>query len=473
MAILTAAGFFLAPSLLPGEQRLTVPDMTVGRNLETDAAIRLAEAAPEAGVQLTLTSDDPTKLLLSDTPVKAGKGTIVLTVARGASQSPSFCVQGLVDIGKVTYTVTAPGAGSAKGTVTLTPSAIVIVGPFKTPSFTTTPRGLARKIMLVSAMLDSAGKPTEQQIAGGLKMDLKITNSNPDVGKLGYTSLTLSGGDSQAATNFTPAGLGSTTLAPSQPPGFSTPAEHAAVVVVVEQPGLAPPGDVYVGKDLQIKAVLVMGEPAPPGGLKVALKSDDGTKLVLSDKPDQLGSSSLTLDVPEGQATAGFFLQGLSDSGVVTYQATAPGYRGRDAKVGLAPSGVIVGWEKMGPPDHAAVSRKIAPRDDRGFWVSLSDPKATAWHMVVWTAYLDPEVGRAADITLEPLRPGVTVTVDLKSSNPAVGTIESPVKIKSGESWTTSLFTPLSKGETMISVITPPGFTKSQNATSIRGNVDQ
>jgi len=41
-------------------------------------------------------------------------------------------------------------------------------------------------------------------------------------------------------------------------------------------------------------AGLVLGEPAPPGGLKATLKSADPSKLLISDRRDQLGSGSVT-----------------------------------------------------------------------------------------------------------------------------------------------------------------------------------
>ena len=58
--IIFAAPLQSASDLLP-------PNFTIGRNLQTDAVVRLAASALPAGLRLTLTSEDPARLLLSVT----------------------------------------------------------------------------------------------------------------------------------------------------------------------------------------------------------------------------------------------------------------------------------------------------------------------------------------------------------------------------------------------------------------------
>jgi hypothetical protein len=463
----------IAPSALFAAQGLTAPSLTVGRNLQMGATVGLPQPAPQAGVQIIITSGDPSRLLLSDAPDKAGSARISLTVPPRLSTSPGFWLQGLADSGSVAYTVTAEGVGSATGAVTLAHSAIVILGPFKQPSFQTTPRGAPATIKVISAALDSAGKVAEeQQIAGGSQVEVPMANSNPNAGKPGASRLTLAGGSSVAMTYFEPAGEGKTTLTPVQPPGFTPPTEFATVVAAVDKPGLAIVGDMYLGKDLQTPASVCLGEMAPPGGLKVTLVSADGSKLLLSTREDQLGSASITLAIPAGQGIAQYYIQALGDSGEVTYGATAPGFRSTTARIGLALSGVIVAYERYGPPDEAAVLRKGAAADDRAFAASLSDAKEHPVHVVAWTVYLHPDLGMAADITVQTLRAGVSATVALTSSDPGIGTVESPLTIKSGENHVDARFIPLSKGTTVISINTPPGFATPKNATSVPATVN-
>jgi hypothetical protein len=451
-----------------GAAGLAAPNLTVGRNLETYGKVRLAEAAPEGGVRIVLTSDDPKRLLLSDSLEKAGSASVTLTVRPRAFDSPEFCVQGLADHGTVTYTATAEGVGTATGTVTLAPSAIVIFGPFKAPSFPTTPRSDPFKVSIVAVALDSEMKILEeQQIAGGSTVEVSIGNSASEAGTVGASKLTLAGGTTSAATYFKPAAVGTATLTPHPPPGFSTPAELATVTATVQQPGMAVGDDLILGKDLQAPTVLCLGESPGPEGLRVTLTSSDASKLLLSTRGDRLGRASITLDIPAGQLTAPYYLQSLSDTGTVTWTATAPQFRSRTGRVELTRSGVIVAYSRYGAPDEAAVLQGTGASDDRRFYASLDDAKEHPVHVVVYSVYLHPANGLAADMTVQELRAGISVTVNLKSSHPAVGTVESPVTIPSGAVIMPSRFTPVSLGETVISVSTPAGFSTPKNATMV------
>jgi hypothetical protein len=463
-----AAAFIFAgaPAAMFCASGLAVPDLTVGRNLQMDASVKLPEAAPRAGLSLTVTSDDPTRLLLSKAPDQAGSASITLTVNSGFVYSPEFSVQGLADNGTVTYNVNVDGVGTAKGKVTLVPSAIVIMGPFKAPSFRTTPRGRPSKLVLISATLDSSMKVSqEQMVAGGTRVTVRIENSHTECGTLNESAVTLMGGEAETTTYFKPAAEGNATLTPVPPLGFRASADYASVVATVEKPGIAVAEGLIIGKDLQVPAGIALGEPAGPEGVKVTLTSSDASKLLLSTAEDKLGSGTITLTVPPGQFTANYCLQALSDTGLVTHQATAPGFRTRIGHTQLAPSGVIVGYSNYGPPDEGAVKQRIGGHEERSFYTSLADSKKNPIHVMVWSAYLDS--GLAADFTVQELRPGVSATVMLKSSDPAVGTVESPVTIHSGSNRAASRFTPMKPGKTVISIDTPSGFATPKNAVYV------
>lgn len=453
---------------------ISAPDVTVGRHLQRPITVRLPASKPQKDLKLTITSSDPRRLLLADAPDKAGSPSIVLNIPSQFLESPMFWLQGLTDKGSVSYTVSAQELGQTKAKVTLTSSAIVIVGPFKSPKFPTTPRAQPAKITVVCAALTREGKiGAEQQLAGGSRIEVPMTNSAPSVGKLRDQKLVLEGGSSFASTLFEPAAEGATTLSPVQPPGFQAAKEYPSVVAEVSKPGLAIDGEIFLGKDLQVGASVLLGEAAPAGGTQVTLTSADPSKLVLALTQDQPGSASIKVTVPEGALTAAYFLQALGDSGIINYEANAPGYRNRVARVGLAPSGIIVAYNPYGPPDRAVVQRKAEIPDERAFFVSLGNPKDKDVKLGVWTAYLDPETGRAADITVQPLRPGVKAIVNLKSSKPEIGAVESPLTIESGKNHAMGQFTALSKGVTLISVETPPGFSTPRNATSVPANVNE
>jgi hypothetical protein len=88
-------------------------------------------------------------------------------------------------------------------------------------------------------------------------------------------------------------------------------------------------------------------------------------------------------------------------------------------------------------------------------------------NLLVWTVQLDPATLRSDDVTVQPLRAGMSLTVGLNSSDPAVGTIDSPVTIAAGAEHGTTTFTPVGRGSTKISVVTPEGFTTSSNSTAV------
>lgn len=455
-----------APSAMFCAAGLTAPDVTVGRNLQTWTNVKLPAPAPQGGVQLTVTSDDPNRLLLSDAPDHAGSASITLAVKAGFGTSPDFWVQGRADSGTVTYNVSASGAGAAKGTVKLVPSAIIILGPFKAPSFKTTPGGRPSKLTLISAALDSTMKVSqEQQVAAGLRLPVRIDNSHSEFGKIADTELTLLGGASELSTFFKPAAEGSVTLTPVPPPGFRAATNYASVVAEIEKPGMAVAEGVILGKDLQSPGILCLGEPAGPDGVKVTLTSSDPAKMLLSTAEDKLGSGTITLTVPAGQSIANYFLQGLSDEGTVTQEASAPGFRTRIGHTQLAPSGIIVAYAGYGAPDESAVKQRRGEKQERAFYASLAQSQKEPVRLVVWSAYLDG--GLAADFTVEELRPGVSATVTLKSSDPAVGTVEQSVTIKSGANHAMSQFIPKSTGQTVITIDTPSGFATPKNATHV------
>jgi len=456
---------FAAPGLiLPG-------DGVIGRNLEVFATVRLAEPAPAAGLDVTITSDDPTRLLLSEGPVKAGSKSITLKVKAQYVETPDFYIQALGDSGTATYTVTAPGLPSANGSVTLGRSALIIAGPFGGVVFRTT-TGAPAKLTITSAVLDSAGNPGQQQaIAGGLNIKAELLSSDAKVGAATPVAVTLAGGATSAVAEFTPAGVGKTSLTVKLPPGFSTPAQFASVAATVDLPGIGLMGEINLGKDLQVQGVVLLGEPAPAKGLDVKLTSEDPKRMLLSTQIDKTGSSSVTIHVSGGESRVPYYIQSLADSGTIEYTATAPGYRTRTAPVTLTPSGVMVVYSPYGAPDEAEFLRAKQTIDPRPFTTSLAEHKPL--HLALWTVYLDPKTMRGADMTAQRLRPGVTAAVELDNSNPAVAKIARSVTVSSASEFAMTEFVPVSPGQTVISAHTPPGFSTPSNATSVTATVKE
>ena len=213
-SILSVVTIAVCPAsfLAADDSGLSAPSVTVGRNLQVDANVRVSGEVPAGGLPLTLTSDDPARLLLSTAPGKPGSRAIELTVPPRFPEGPVFWLQALADEGTATYTVSAPGMAAVKGTVTLTRSAILIAGPMNSSAFPITPRGEPAKIAIYSAAIDTAGKLiAEQPVAAGLRTEVRISLSSPKAGKLREPLLVLAPGSSSAETRFEPAGEGKIT----------------------------------------------------------------------------------------------------------------------------------------------------------------------------------------------------------------------------------------------------------------------
>ena len=433
---------------------ISASDVTVGQNLQTTTILTLNGAAPSGGITVTLTSSDPAKLLFSRTATGTGTPSITLDIQEGRTTSPEFYVQGLGNSGVVTYSITATGGfGSSTGNVNLRPSGFVLNGPFGLgANFLTTTGAANTDLTLFSALLsESLGIVAEQQVRGGITVNVPVTSSNTAVGTITTSPVVFTGGSSSATTQFRPVGEGDTTITAATPAGFSTPAAAASLTASVRRPALNVDDGLVIGRNLQQIATVLLGQPAPTGGLPVTLTSNSGS-LLLSTSATAAGSGSITITVPVGQSSANFYLQSLASSGTVTYSASAPGYTSRTASVGLAPSGIVI----AGP---------------FGFGFPLStNVGAGPQPVTVFTALLDPATN--GYVASQPLAGGMTLSVSLTNSNPAVGTVTTPVTISANSDNGVAQFNPLAVGQTTIAVVQPAGYTTPSNNTVLTVRVN-
>jgi hypothetical protein len=447
-----------------GTKGLVQPEITVGQNLQVAATITLPQALPAESLEITLTSADPTRVLLSTSANSRGLASIVATVRPGLLESSEFYVQGVGTTGTTTYTATAPGFGSTTAKVTVAPSGIVLTtgGPLSNASrdsFMVTVATVTPKIRIYSALLDSSMHfVANQPVAGGSTVSVDVTSSDPSIGAVMPTQVKIPGGRDITTTEFHPKAPGSTTLAVSVPPGFVAAAQFARLTANILMPGLVISDHTVVGKNLQACDTVISSQPAPQDGLPVTLTSDN-SNLLLSASHTDPGSKSITLTMPAGQNRATYCFEAVGDTGVATVSASAPGFRGRTTTVTLAPSGIVMGF--TGPPDEAEVFRDDAAEREHGAVMDLSEGSKP---LTLYMERLTPVTHRGADITVQSLRFGKSVTVELESSNPAVGTVTSPVVLTGVQAL--AKFTALSPGKTVISVKTPDGFTSAGNSTS-------
>jgi hypothetical protein len=464
IGLLVAAG-----TMLSAANSVSLPDVDIGRNLQTSATLTFAEAAPEAGLEITIASEDPARLLLARMPDQPGEKSLVLKIRHGWRQTPEFWLQGLADSGVVRYTASEPSLGKFTGTVRLYPAGIIIAGPYRGASFSTTPRAAPSGVSLQSVRLDASHKVAEPQyVAGGRSVKVQVRTSDSATGKVEPAEVEIPGGSASAITAFYPAGPGKVTIEPATPPEFTKPAEFATIAAVVNLPGIMLADDgTMIGENLQTQITVGLGEHAPEEGINVRVASSDPSRLLIALSATEAGKGEIDVHIPAGKVNAPVYLQSLARSGVVKCIASAPGYRSRASEIHLTPSGVVLMYKPYGPPDEAEVLREThtEPSPTTTLYMSLAKTKKVPLN--VWTVRLDPTTLRSADITVQPLRGGHSLEVRVQASNPEVGTVLSPVKIDAGAEAGVTDFIPAAPGKSVVSVITPDGFMKSANSTSV------
>jgi hypothetical protein len=199
--VAAAASLVLYPYSLYSASTFTLPAADVGSSLEISASIRTSTPAPASGLDIAVRSSDPARLLFSNRQDQPGAASIVVRVRPGFSESLDFWVQGFGNPGTASYTVTAPDYKTETGTVTVSPSAVIIRGPWGSAPFVTTPRAEPSKITFLAVRLDSSRKVVQEQyIAGGLSVRIDVTSSNPAAGTISKPELEIVGGTNMAAT---------------------------------------------------------------------------------------------------------------------------------------------------------------------------------------------------------------------------------------------------------------------------------
>lgn len=447
---------------------ITLNNISVGQNLEAIIVITLPPAAAASGLTLTLTSSDPTKLTLATAGGEAGSGSLTVNVPANFGLFGVWA-QALASSGSVTVTASAEGYTSATSTVTLTPSAFVLVGPQSGVSSITTNEGLNTSLTVESVELDSSFNVLgEQPVAGGVSVNVNVTSSNPSVGTIASSPVTFQGGDETASTQFNAAGSGVTTLTASVPTGFSTPAQGAnSLTVTVSSEKLTAPGNITVGKNLETVYdsngnPLVFGlNGVTSSAGEMTITSNNPSLLLLSASPDGAvaGSASITLNVAKGVSySPAFYVQALGSSGTATYTASMSGFGTATGTVTLAPSGFAISAANHSLGQQNGVVDFAALIGLTGFGITISP------------VVLDSS-GNVVPTQQEFVAGGMSATIDLQNSNSSVASIPASTTISGGFSSVAVEINPLSEGYTTLSLIQPAGYSTPAQDTQAQAEV--
>lgn len=385
---------------------IIMPSFTLGGNLEMLATASL-DQVPASDLQVTITSKDPSKILLSPlssdpSGTKVGVASITGIVPKGEgkfSGFPGFWVQALASSGTADIEITAQGYNTGKATVTLTTSAFVLNTPQGTGVDFGTTVGTDAFVSVSAVQLDTL---TTRAVRPGYVANVAVTSSTTATGTIvGSPAVVQPGTNKSANLTFHPVAAGTTTLSITQPSGFfSSSVDHATATVTAPSIVMVPQS---IGYNLVAPGNAQLDTPAPAGGLQVTINTGDSNKLRLSTSPTVAGTSSITLQVAGGSKTIPpFFLQALVGSGSTTMTALANGYNSASVPVAFFPTSVIIN----------------SPPGDGGDFATTSLSPETPLTLSLWQLS-----SNSRPLAPGKLRPGATAIASVTATNPAAGTV--------------------------------------------------
>jgi hypothetical protein len=224
-----ASGGLLTATVSPPQITLAMPaGQTIGANLQQPASGSLNAPAPSGGLNITITSSDPSKVLLATSATAAGQSSINISVAQSSGLNgigfPTFYVQGVENSGSaiLTASTTTPGWSSGTLSVSLAPSSFVLVSSNGVGQNFGTSLISGNITLTVEPMqLNNNNAPQQAQaLAGGLAETVYVSSSNTAVGAILGSPVSISGGSASTAVTFQPVGTGQTQLTIVEPSGF-------------------------------------------------------------------------------------------------------------------------------------------------------------------------------------------------------------------------------------------------------------
>jgi hypothetical protein len=433
---------------------LAISSVTVGNGLQAQITLTLSQPAP-APTTVNITSGNVSLVRVAGRPNDLGTAQVSIVVGTGLTTVTGIYIQGFASSGSAQLTASSSGFTSGIATATLAPSGFVISGPggIGVPSFSV-PVGVNNTAITVTAarLNGSFGFVETQQVRGGSTVTVPVSSAPTAVGTIPAPGqVTVLGGEFSASTTFSAVATGTASITAGTPSGFSTPTGGANTVTAnVTGAGLVV-SNVTVGQNLQAPTQILLNSP-PAANLTVTVTSTDPTRVLLSTTPTGIGASSISLTVEAGRTISPeFYVYGLSSTGTVPYNATAPGYSSGSANVTLARSGFVIAGPGISGDAFTITSQ------------AANQP------LEVYAVYLDAGgfyVGSQA------VRGGLTVSVPITSSNNALGTITaSPLTYTGGAAVQFTEFDPIASGTVTITAGTPSGFSTPASGAVITATI--
>lgn len=303
--------------------------VTLGKDLMTSVYMSTSDnSVPE----ITITSTDPSRLLLSSAPDLLGEASIRL---RPGNQ---LMLQALANSGTVEVGFTAPGYTPAVLEVQLIPSAVVFTNGGDRVSVT-------RETSFYGglAQVDPAsGIPSGYDYYGlrpGAQLEVEVANSNESAGIV--QGKLLINRSSSRPIQFIPKAGGVTTLTIIQPPGYVEPRSNNRITLDVAGPPKSfqwtPPASLPWATQYVSSLVFPAGS-APPAGAIARITASNTLVSVGGSTCVRPQNGPSTISIP---ATGSFCLVSGGNLGTTTIEIAIEGYQPLTATVRLSPTAIV------------------------------------------------------------------------------------------------------------------------------------
>ncbi|MGD2046094.1 MAG: hypothetical protein PVH96_07720 [Gemmatimonadota bacterium] len=353
---------------------ITVGDRTVGSGLQQVVTGSLG-VTNHGGTTLTLTSSDPSTVLVSPNDTTPGTASIQIDVPDGSSGYNFYAQAPEGQTGSATLTATATGFNQGAGTTTVVQAGLVISGL----STNTTSLSPDDDFYASIGFVNGSSVSVQNVRAGGAPVTVTFTSSNVGSGVLTDGSIT-----SDTVTATIPVGLyytptlvanggvafvataaGTTTVTASAPGVVTQP--NGSLDVNVTTPSLTTSART-VGSGLQVATSGNLGASAH-GGVTVRVESADPATALVSPNDTTPGTAFIDVDVPDGTASFNYYVQGVeATTGTPAVTVTAPGFNSGQATMTVLQPGIILSGV------NTSVT-SLSPDDD--FYASIGYPSGS------------------------------------------------------------------------------------------------
>ncbi len=401
--------------------KITLPSftpkpVTVGKDFEVQASLEVPGITLPSTIIVTLSSNDPSRVLLSTRADQLGQPRI--SVALAPNSNNVYFVHG-VALGQAAITASATGFADTLFGVDVVQPKLFLGGP------QTAIVGSDNR-----ALLDFYG----QALRPGVALSINLRSSNPAVATV-VSPVSVAGSAHVASAAITSISPGVTTISADLPDGWLANTGATSFVLAVRLPAI--PIDnfsdqITIGKDLQSTSTLFQTSETP---ITITIASADASRVSISRDAMAAGQGTVTFTMPPFSQTP-IYIQALSDTGTVALTYSIPGFNAQQQLVTLAPAAI-------------AFTSTL-----------LNTTKGTVTTVHLSAAPATPQ-GVAGGLGSQGLRGGLPpLSVAVTSSQPSVGTVKSPAVFNAGDSSSTLNFSPLTPGTTNLTITPPLGFVR-------------